>query len=118
MKRSGEKKRHDCISSRKFFPTPKNVKGVFAVSFRWPDLASLNFVFSVKIGPLRGLWSEAKNRHCKSRPFLLHEKRRLKKTSVNHIPSPSVNDEFMMNFCHKSADGFVMSFTDKVTNLD
>ena len=24
MKRSGEKKQHDCISSRKFFPTPKN----------------------------------------------------------------------------------------------
>ena len=23
MKRSGEKKQHDCISSRKFFPTPK-----------------------------------------------------------------------------------------------
>ena len=26
MKMSGEKKRHDCISSRKFFPTPKNAK--------------------------------------------------------------------------------------------
>ena len=25
MKRSGEKKQHDCISSRKFFPTPKNI---------------------------------------------------------------------------------------------
>ena len=24
MKRSGEKKRHDCRSSRKFFPTPTN----------------------------------------------------------------------------------------------
>ena len=31
MKRSGEKKtkkkQHDCISSRKFFPTPKKLKG-------------------------------------------------------------------------------------------
>ena len=26
-KRSGEKKQHDCISSRKFFPTPKNWSG-------------------------------------------------------------------------------------------
>ena len=26
MKRSGEKKQHDCISSRKFFPTPKKVR--------------------------------------------------------------------------------------------
>ena len=26
MKRSGEKKQHDCISSRKFFPTPKNLQ--------------------------------------------------------------------------------------------
>ena len=25
MKRSGEKKRHDCISIRKFFRTPKNI---------------------------------------------------------------------------------------------
>ena len=40
MKRSGEKKQkkqHDCISSRKFFPTPKNltmlkiVKGPFGI---------------------------------------------------------------------------------------
>ena len=28
MKRSGEKKQHDCISSRKFFPTPKNSRVV------------------------------------------------------------------------------------------
>ena len=34
MKRSGEKKQkkqHDCISSRKFFPTPKKLKGDFGV---------------------------------------------------------------------------------------
>ena len=36
MKRSGEKKQHDCISSRKFFPTPKKLKvGPFGI-FQYP----------------------------------------------------------------------------------
>ena len=32
MKRSGDKKRHDCISSRKFFLTPKNCSAILKIA--------------------------------------------------------------------------------------